>query len=118
MKSNIPLSCGGKYFFNRKIKCLQTLAWWVTYLMLWGKNIDLNYFKSDVMSDAIEEYQLNFEDTRDGKADLSNPKELSHKKWTQWEGRIYKYLSPLSYIIIKYTPSPDDGNNRDVQIIH
>ena len=61
------MSHGGIYFGYRKINCLQALAWWVTYLMLQVKNIDLNSFKSDVLSDAIEESRLDFEDTRDVK---------------------------------------------------
>ena len=40
------------------------------------------------MSEAIEEYQINFEDTRDGKVELSTPKDFSHEKWTQWEDII------------------------------
>ena len=65
---------GSISFEYRKIKCLQALDWWVTNLTLQGKNIDLNNYKSDFMSNMIEEYQLNFEDTRDVKGGLSNPK--------------------------------------------
>ena len=46
----------------------------MTELTLRDKNIDLNNFKYDVLSDAIEDYILNFEDTRDGKGDMSKPK--------------------------------------------
>ena len=57
---------------------------------------------------------------------MSNHKEFSHKKCTQWEDSIYNYLSSrknsrcvsLSYATRKYTPSTDDGENRDVMIIH
>ena len=57
-----------------------------------GKNINLNNFKSDLLSDAIEESRIENEDTRDGKGELSNPKEFPHKNWTQWEYRIYNYF--------------------------
>ena len=57
------------------------------------KHISLNNFESDVMTDVIDESRLDFGNTRDGKVDLSNPKEFSHGKWTQWEGIIQKYLS-------------------------
>ena len=32
------------------------------------------------MSDAIEEYRLDFEDIRDSEEDLSNTKEFSHEE--------------------------------------
>ena len=71
------MSYSGISFVDRKIKCLQALAWWVTNLTLQGDNIYLNHFNSDALSDAIEESQLNFYNTRDGKGYLSNPIELS-----------------------------------------
>ena len=58
-------------------------------LTLQCKIIDLNHFKTDILDDATEESRLDFEDTRYGKGELSNPKEFSHEKWTQWEDRIY-----------------------------
>ena len=61
------MSRGGMYFGDRNIKCLQEMSWWVTDLTLQGKNIYLNNFKCDVMSDAIEESRLDFEDTIYGK---------------------------------------------------
>ena len=53
LKSKIPKSYGEVYYGNKKIKGLQALAWCVTYLMLWGKIIDLNNFKIDILSDYI-----------------------------------------------------------------
>ena len=61
-------------FGDSKIKWLQALDLWVTDVMLQNKNIDLNHFKSDVMSGAIEDSRLNFEDYRYGKGDLVNTK--------------------------------------------
>ena len=83
MKSNIPARCGGIFLGDRKIKCLQVLDWWVAYLTMRGKYIYLNNFKSYVLSDVIEDPQLEFEDTRYGKRELSNPKYFLHKIWTQ-----------------------------------
>ena len=74
LKSKILAICSGVYYGDRKIKCLQALDWWVSYLTLRGKIIDLNKFKTDIISDAIGEYQLDFEDIRYGNGDLSNPK--------------------------------------------
>ena len=42
--------------------------------MIQGKNIYLNNFKSNVLSNVIEEYQLNFKYTRDGKGCPSSTK--------------------------------------------
>ena len=53
------------------------------YLTLRGKIIDIKNFKTDILDDAIEEYRLDFEDTRDVKGELIKPKEFSHEKWTQ-----------------------------------
>ena len=107
LKSNIPASRGGVSDGYRKIKFLQALAWWVTDLTLRGKIIDLNNFKTDILSDGIEESWIDFEDTRDGKGGLSKPKGSSHEKWAQWEDIIYNYFTsrknsrgvPLSYVV-------------------
>ena len=42
-------------FVDSKISCLQVLAWWVMDMKMWGKNIDFNNFKSDIIYDMIEE---------------------------------------------------------------
>ena len=52
-------------------------------MKMWGKNIDFNNFKSDIIYDMIEESWLKFHDARDGKGELSKPKGFSHKKWAQ-----------------------------------
>ena len=65
----------------------------MTYLTLQGKIIYLNNFKTDILADAIEESRLYFEDTRNGKGEMSKPKEFSHEKWTQWEDIIYNYFA-------------------------
>ena len=44
-----------------------------------GKIIDLNKFKTDILDDAIEESQNDFEDTRDGKGGLRKSK-IYHMK--------------------------------------
>ena len=38
-----------------------------------GKNIDLNHFKSYILSDVIGDSQIKFEDTRCGKIQMSKP---------------------------------------------
>ena len=78
LKAKIPVIRGGVSYGYRKIKFLQELAWWVTYLTLRGKIIDLNNFKTDIIADTIEESRIYFEDTRDGTWELIKPKEFSH----------------------------------------
>ena len=46
--------------------------------MLRGKIIDINNFKTDILAGFVEESQITFEETRDVKGQLSNPKELSN----------------------------------------
>ena len=62
----------------------------MTDLTLWSKNIDLNHFKSDVLSGTVEESQIDFEYNIYGKGGMSCHKEFSHEKWTQWEDIFYK----------------------------
>ena len=76
LKSNIPASRGGIFYGDRKINCLQALAWCVTYLTLRGKVININNFKTDILADAIEESRIDFEYTGYGKVELSKPKEI------------------------------------------
>ena len=116
----------GVSYGDRRKRCLQALAWWVIYLMLRGKIIDLNNFKTSILAYDIEEYQLDLGDTIDGKRELINCKELSHEKWDQWGDSIYNYFTSmknsrgvtLSYATRKDTPSPENSENRYVQIIY
>ena len=74
LKAKIPAICGGVYYGDRKIDCLQALNWWATDMTLQDKIIDLNNFNNDIIDDAIKWFRLDFEDTRYGKGDLSKPK--------------------------------------------
>ena len=53
LKTKITESRGGISYGDRKIKSLQSLACWVTYLTLQGKIIDLNNFKPYILADSI-----------------------------------------------------------------
>ena len=81
LKYNIHAIRSGVSYGDRRIKWLQALAWWLIDLTLRGNIIDLNNFKTDILSDSIEESRIDFKDTRDVKGELENPKELSHEKW-------------------------------------
>ena len=74
------MSRGGISFGDGKINCLHALAWWVTDLTPRNENIDPDNFKSSVLSDAIEDCRLDFDDTRYGKGYLGKTKEFSHEK--------------------------------------
>ena len=100
LKFKIPASRGGVSYGDRKINFLQALDLWVTDLTLRGKIIDINNFKTDIISDVIEQSRINFEDTRDGKGGLSKPKELSYENWTHWEDRIYKHFASGKKILV------------------
>ena len=65
-----------------------------------GKIVDLNNFKTDILADYIYESWIDFEDTRDGKGELSDPKEFSHEKWTQWEDSIYNYFLLREKVVV------------------
>ena len=54
IKAKIHVICSGVSYGDRKINCLQAQAWWMTYLTLWGKIIDLNKFKTGIIYNAIE----------------------------------------------------------------
>ena len=61
-------------------------------LMLWGKNFDLNNFKSDVLYDAIEESRLDFEDNRYDKGELSKTKYVFTQKMDSIRGHHLQLL--------------------------
>ena len=63
--------------------------------MLRGKVVDLNKFKTDIITDDIEESRVDFKDTIDRKGGLSNSKEFSHEKLYQWEDIIYNYFTSI-----------------------
>ena len=54
IKAKIHVIYSGVSYGDRKINCLQAQAWWMTYLTLWGKIIDLNKFKTGIIYNAIE----------------------------------------------------------------
>ena len=50
-KSKFTATRGGASYEDRKIKCLQALVWWGTYLTLRGKQIVLYDFDATMMAD-------------------------------------------------------------------
>ena len=58
-------------------------------MTLRGKIVNIDNFKTDILADAIEEYWIDFEETRYGNGELIKTKEFSHEKWTKWEDSIY-----------------------------
>ena len=94
--------------------------------MMRSKIIDINNFETYILADAIEESQLDFEYTRDGKGGLINPKEFSHNSGLN--GKIEyntRFVSikisggvPISYVIIKDTSSTKNSEHRYMQIMY
>ena len=91
---------GGLSYGDRKIECLQALSWWVTDLTLRSKIINLNNFRTDILDDTIEESRLDFEDTRDGKVELINPKDLSHEIFSQLKYIIYNCFTSKKEVLV------------------
>ena len=91
-----------------------------------GKSIELNNLNGDILSYAIDDTQLDYEDNRNGKAVPNKPKELSCNKCMNQEDDVYNYFSSrniicdvtLEYVIRKDTTRPDDQDKRDVQMIY
>ena len=54
IKANIYVRRGVLYFGDRRIKCLQSLVWWLAELTMRGKYVDLSNFNDGILSDTIE----------------------------------------------------------------
>ena len=109
LKFKVPVICGGISFGDKRIKCLQALAWWVTDFTLWEKYIDLNNFKNIALYDTIYDSWINCEGTRDGKGGLIKRKEFLHEKWNQCEDIIYKkiYNHGKTVVVCPYNMSSE-----------
>jgi len=105
-KSKIAVNRGGAIFGDRKTKCLLGLAWWVNDLTLRGLQVDITAFDDEMLTEAIDEAKLEYEE---GKVEsvLAKPEKFSHEKWSIWEESIYNYFTslknsrgvPLAYVI-------------------
>ena len=65
-KSTLTTNRGGASYGDRKIKCLQALAWWDTNLTLRSKQIVLADFDATMMVDCIDEAKLDYKDGKKG----------------------------------------------------
>ena len=63
--------------------------------------------KTDILSVAIQESRIDFEDTRDRKGDH-----------TKVDSTVRKVGVSLYYFIIKNTPSPKESEKRNMQIFY
>ena len=78
-KSKIPVNRGGCTYGDRKIKCIQTLAYWCTNAHLQGDSLDIiNQFDDDVLDKAIIESELDYNDSKKD-AVLNKPKNYTRK---------------------------------------
>jgi hypothetical protein len=126
-KCKLALNRGGCTYGDRKIKCIQALAYWCTNAYLQGKPLDIEgEYDDDAQDEAIIESELDYNDSKKD-AVLDKPSKFSHEKWQEWEESIYNYFSssrnvrgiPYSYVIRK-EPNPMTPTNmeRDDFIIY
>ena len=119
-KSKLALNRGGCTYGDRKIKCVQALAYWCTNAHLQGKPLDIaNDFDDDALDEAIIESELDYDDSKKD-AVLDKPGKFSHEKWQEWEESIINYFAssrnargiPYAYVIRKM-PNPMDPVNME-----
>ena len=65
-KSNLTTTRWGSNDGDKKINCIQALAWWANNLNLRKKQIDLSDFDATTIEDCIDAAKL---DNKDGKKD-------------------------------------------------
>ena len=87
-KSKLTTTGGGATHGDSKIKFIQKLQWWATYLTLQGKQIDLYDFDATIMVDFKYEEKLDYEDGKKD-PDIKKPDKLSHSKWVAREDMVY-----------------------------
>ena len=126
-KSKLAVNRGGCTYGDRKIKCIQALAYWCTNAHLRGEPLDIaNVFDDDALDEAIIESELDYDDSKKD-AVLDKPGKFSHEKWQEWEESIYNYFAssrnargiPYAYVIRKM-PNPMDPADmeRDDRIMY
>ena len=126
-KSKLAVNRGGCTFGDRKIKCIQALAYWCTNAYLQGDTLDIvNLFDDDALNEAIIESELDYDDSKKD-AVLDKPGKFSHEKWQEWEESIYNYFAssrnargiPYAYVIRKMpNPMNPADMERDDRIIY
>ena len=127
LKSKISAARGGASYGDRKIKCLQAMAWWITDRELRGIpfNIVLD-FSIVELQDAIEEARLEYEESKRESA-VELPKTFTVADWVTWEESVYNYFTshknnmnvPYAYVIRKDTPPvPVGAMDREMQMIY
>ena len=124
LKTKLLANRGGVTYGDRRIKCLQGLAWWATDLTLRGHNINLDDFDNEAMIASVEDAALEYEESSK-KSDTEKPEKFSHSDWTVWEESLYNYLHsiknsrgiPISYVIRK-DEQPEDIPLREREIIY
>ena len=82
LKSNIPVIHVELLLGDTNIKCLQALSCWAKDLTFRGKDIDLNHFNGNIMSEATDKSGLDYKYTTYGRVELDNPKKLFNKNGT------------------------------------
>ena len=119
-KAKLPINRGGCTYGDRKIKCIQALAYWCTEAHLKGETLDIGAgYDDDAQDEAIIDSELDYNESQKD-AVLDKPGKFSHEKWQEWEEAIYNYFSsyknsrgiPYAYVIRK-DPNPIDPADID-----
>ena len=95
-------------------------------LTLQGEPIELDNYKSNILSVAIGESRIYYKDNRSVKGELDKPKHFYRDKCNRWEDIIKNNFSPqnnnrgvpLPYFIINNTSITDESETRDAQIVY
>ena len=74
----------GASYGDQKIYCLQALSWWATDLNLRGKQIVISDFDVTMMSNCIDEANLDYKDRKKDPS-IEKHDKFSHSKWVSWE---------------------------------
>ncbi len=84
-KTKLSQQRGGTPYGDRKIKCLQALAWWITDRELRGVGFNIVAdFNIVELQDAIEESRLEYEESKRESA-VEMPKTFTVADWVSWE---------------------------------
>jgi len=118
-KAKLAINRGGCTWGDRKIKCLQALAYWCTEQHLKGEPLDAILYDDYMQDESIVDSEVNYNESKKDKA-LDKPGKFSHDKWQEWEEAIYNYFGsytnsrgiPYEYVIRK-DPNPIDPSMRE-----
>ena len=99
---------GGVNFGSVAFKKLQALSYWCKQQILRGKVLDCANFNANALTQAMEDYQIDYEESK-RESDAQMPSKFVYDEWVDWQQSVITYLKnkkgvrniPLYYIIRK-----------------